>query len=169
MKTFQICALPRSGTAFLATMFNLHDGVYCDHELSAYDPNWRETRVTPIADIRFRGTCATSLEEWQCFSPSKLVTVLRCYEECADSYEKAFGIKVPYDKAEKDMIHLMDLFANKEKKIILFSLLFKPYILKTIFEHCCPSEVFQTKKVEQLLRMNVQRNDFKQMKEAICH
>jgi hypothetical protein len=154
----QITALPRSGTAFIATMMNLAPNCLTFHEAFVDGPNWRQR----IADASKSYDVVCDVGTYQYLPKATLLDSTKVYirnhpERSRLRSQAAFGYKIPssameslHKAAEKWAFEFCPLVIDGEE-------LFTMDALKMLWEHCNPSAPFPSAKVFALLQMNVQR------------
>lgn len=83
--TFQIGALPRSGSAWIATLLNMHEGVFCFHDaLQSFNGKY-DLAADSKKDYEHVGDCSSFV----CTRPlmPRSAYIRRASEECLDSLE----------------------------------------------------------------------------------
>lgn len=158
----QITALPRSGTAFVATMMNLAPNCLAFHELFATDKSWSATlRAYALRDFwpnqvicdvgTYQYLPKATIEE------SRKVYIRQHSERSRRHAEKAFG----YTISEADAASWSDAAEKWVEKyhplVIENSELFCLSSLEKIWRYCNPAQPFMREKVKLLLQMNIQR------------
>jgi hypothetical protein len=137
-------------------MFNLHEGVFCFHELAATDSGWRMTRDL-YSGADYVGDSSTYGYLPRCsFQKAVKVGILREPEESVKACRVAFpSLPVP-DRGFDEAKQLLSKWADM---CYLYKEIFDLKVLRSIFKYCCPNAEFEHAKVGELLKMNVQRQD----------
>lgn len=134
-KQFIISALPRSGTAWVATLLNLLPDVHCWHEAIQHGdmyPNYRSVFEKSQHDCQ--GDCTTANFEQFDHIDAPRLWIERDETECLHSYRKELG-------ADADSVwasclkHKMRWVMKHNPWVFSFKKLFSPN-LETSFEEC---------------------------------
>ena len=157
---FAIGAYPRSGTAWLSTMLNLHSGVMCSHdalewvELPYKDIHSRFANYESVGD----SSSSCCLIDW----PDDVVRIyihrhrdpvtasMDALGMADDAFIASLAICDEWAKTARYHIHFDDIFAGTDKQRLL--------ICESILSVCAPGIIFDRDKVLNLLRHNVKLN-----------
>ena len=160
-RIFQITGLPRSGTAFLSSLFNLHPSCIAYHELIATEEDWRAPLESSdwenVADVGtyqyFPGAVIPRARKVFVDRPAK--------DSCA-----AWNATSGYAIQTFDIISsLAQEWVEREKPLVVnYASLWSVQSLKEIWDYCFEPtgpgiDVFPEAKAKLLLRMNIQRID----------
>ena len=163
MKTtfFQIVALPRSMTAWIATMFELCPRCKAYHELIATDDQWNQTLLQAAQRYQFVGDVTT-----YGFLPNATihggpkVLIDQSWQESARRSAKA--LKAEIDPAWMEAVHKAQSEWGKrhDALVVPYGRLLEMETLSQIWVHCLGmNEPFPEDKVRSLTQMNVQRQN----------
>jgi len=166
---FQISGLPRSGTAWIATVLSLSPDVTCYHEALMHgDP---ETLLRN-APTKYAGDCSTyGFMPKRVIDDAKKVVIFRDPFECFVSAENAFkrSIDVPTQNALVHFINKYFLDDDHGVFAVEFPELFTSEIVHRILEYCCPGAAIDPIKLQLALSMNIQRsNPAETFSEEVC-
>jgi hypothetical protein len=157
---FQIVAMPRSGTAFLATLFNMADSTICFHEVVADGPDWKAQIDDACQRYRFVGDAGTygflpgAIEE-----RARKVWIDRPIEASRQAFVRALGFEPPEAEYLK-LWHSAQAWVDQQQPLVIpYAQVFKAETLEMIWNHCVPGLRFPGRKAELLTRFNVQRQD----------
>jgi hypothetical protein len=88
---FIIGALPRSGTAWVSTLLNLHPDVFCFHEAMATDRPYRQVITEAMETHKIVVDCTTGIHPaYDCIEATRIF-LQRHMGDCAESAIKAMG------------------------------------------------------------------------------
>lgn len=156
---FQITGYPRSGTAWLTTMFNLAPEVMAYHELAMYDRDWKNFLFNRSAMGKMVGDIGT----YQYFpnaiiAKSKKVFIDSDPIKSRNSVVKATGIPICSEVAHKWSEMANNWISEWGPAIFEYRELFKLETLEELWNYCLEDRhvEFPKKKVEQLLKFNIQ-------------
>lgn len=168
---FQITGYPRSGTAWLTTMFNLTPDVTAFHELAMTNERWRQTLQETVNAGQIVGDIGT----YQYFpkaviANSRKVFINQDSLEAQGRVEKATGTWI--HNAHLDWKRMSDNWRSEWNPMVVeYKDLFKIETLERIWKFCIPwreaipdsrgriCNVFPYQKVEQLLKFNIQLHE----------
>lgn len=147
--TFQIGSLPRSGSAWMASLMNMHDGVYCFHDaLQSFDGKYSKAPES-VKDYPHRGDSSS-----YCCTQKPLenaVYVDRDWTECFHSL-KEHGMEANFEDILRlchrwachvPNFHFIDIFGKDQNKSL--------YKLEAIFDILVPGVKLNRKKALMLL------------------
>jgi hypothetical protein len=166
---FQISGLPRSGTAWIATVLSLSPDVTCYHEaLMQGDP---ETLLRN-APTKYAGDCSTyGFMPKRVIEDAKKVVICRDPCECFVSAENAFKRSIDV-LTQNALVRRFDQFFFDDDHgfvAVEFPALFTAQIVKRILEYCCPGATIDPIKLQLALSMNIQRsNPAETFSEEVC-
>jgi len=158
----QITALPRSGTAFIATMMNLGENCLAFHELFVTDPHWSATlREFTLRDL-WPNQVVCDIGTYQylpkaIIEDSKKIYIRQHPEKSRRRSQIAFGYDIPEAESEAWSDMAEKWVAKYNPLVIEQSELFNLYSLDRIWNYCNPHCIFPASKVALLLQMNIQR------------
>lgn len=118
---FQIGAMPRSGTAWLATALNFHREIFCYHDALQTAPSTYKEAPEAKGNYKFIGDCSSGSCLFKEY-PAKKVYIFREPEEVLQSLQKV-GLEENFEKVKttclawaKDalVIPFEDLFSKDE-------------------------------------------------------
>lgn len=159
---FQITGYPRSGTAWLTTMFNLAPEVMAYHELAMRTEVWK----SQLSHVQDRGLIAGDVGTYQYLQKAvipdaKKVFIQRNPVESELQCRKATGIHNCMEN-----IRFLESKANNwidewDPLVVEFVDLFKLETLEMIWIYCTPGTKieFPDERVEQLLKFNIQLHE----------
>jgi hypothetical protein len=162
---FQISALPRSGTAFLSALFNLHPGCICFHELPATDRGWKDTRARARAHWPVVGESGTYSWTPKAIIPeSRKVYIRRDWRESRRRFNRAARWS-PSEPDYEALAAAVEAWARDHGALIIpFAAPFPLETLERIWTHCLGSDCpFPAEKAAMLAGMNIQRANPAQM------
>ncbi len=154
-----VTGLPRSGTAFVSTLLNLHPDCLSYHELASYSRNWRDELMIMRSEYEYVADCNT----YGCLAEYAFHTDLKIYIQTPVEYslrssEKLLGQSLT-DQVEffSDLLDAglewADLVIQRED---VFSLNGMQVIWEAVF-----GDPFPEYKAAQLLKLNVQHHSFR--------
>lgn len=160
MSLCQICALPRSGTAFLTVLMNLGPSCIAFHELIVSDLHWKDTLesysdypgiVCDVGTYQFLPKAS--------ISDSRKVYIRQDPHESARRASAAFGYQVSPSEMRK-AAELADRWCEEWNPLIIEQAhLFNLSSLRSVWEWCNQTDPFPQRKVEVLLQMRIDRFD----------
>lgn len=158
---FQITGLPRSGTAWIASVLNMVEECVCFHELLATEPDWRgrieKTRQTAsfVGDVNTYGFLPKAT-----WPNAAKVFIHRNYEESHAAAEKAFGrkfSKLGFHRGEEIGLKWAE---DNGALVIPFSDMFKAHTVRLIMAKVMPwVPSIHPMKLDLACRMNIQRQN----------
>jgi hypothetical protein len=154
---FQISGLPRSGTAWIATVLSLSPDVTCYHEsLMQGDP---ETLLRN-APTKYAGDCSTYGFMPRMIIPSaSKVFINRPIAECVECATKSFQ-RAQDEQTWKNMVRsVADFLQNWKLGFVPFESLFQESTVNQIVDYCCPGATIDPIKLKLALSMNIQRSN----------
>lgn len=152
-----VTGLPRSGTAFVSMLLQLHPECMSYHELAAYDRDWKNTILNSEADIV--ADCSTYGFMPEASLPSKKRVMID-----SDVVQSKRSAEIACRKAVSldDMIALQILLYQWQD-------LYRPFVIDrnqvfTVRGCCdiwefCFDQAAPVEKIEQLVKLNVQHKD----------
>jgi len=159
---FHILGTPRSGTAFLAWMFNLvHEG-YCTHDLAADYYDWSNAHRELARRYRYVGASSTYVNGLGGIAPDAVVYVERRPEDFVPATAEALGLDLAAVAKEAPVwLEHNRRYASKYEALeVPFDELFKLDTLRAIWSHALgPSVQFPADKVGYMIDFNIQRNN----------
>jgi len=155
MQTFQIGGLPRSGTAWIASVLNTIPNVYCYHEACVYGKPKDVLETTKGFDYIGDASSAVILDDYK--APVRIVIE-------RDQFHALNATKAAFKSFEhKNWLEIVCRFAAWKMNadlVIPFGDLFTGEAVMDIMEMCCPSSRIDQGKLNQLIKMRVQLSDF---------
>lgn len=154
-----VTGLPRSGTAFVSMLLNLHPDCVAHHELAAYEKNWREYLTSLVFEVDFIADCNTYgyLQQYD-FHSDKKIYIVHTPTESHTSAEVATRKKIDP--------HLMINLARIGEQWAVFNECLvidrkKVFTLEGCMEIWAYlfDDPMPTKKVEQLIKLNIQQHN----------
>lgn len=152
--TFQIGMLPRAGSAWMATLLNMHEGVFCYHDaLGAYKGKYNDA---PYAKAGYRHVGDASSYCMMLPHLSRSVYVERPTQECYLSL-KEIGLDSNYTEVESiaeewkkgcENFQFNDIFGKDEGKAL--------FTLDSIFRIVVPGVALNHDKVRMLRPLKVE-------------
>jgi len=166
---FQISGLPRSGTAWIATVLSLSPDVTCYHEALMHgDPKI----LLRNAPTKYAGDCSTyGFMPKQVIWDAKKVLIFRSPFDSFVSAENAFKRKIDVATQNALVRHREQFFFDNDHGIfaVEFHELFTAEIVNRILEYCCPGATIDPIKLQLALSMNIQRsNPAETFSEEVC-
>jgi len=159
---FQIAGYPRSGTAWLSTMFNLAPEVMAFHELAMTDKNWKRTILETVRYGKIVGDLGT----YQYFPKAVVEDIKRVFIwqnpwDSRDKCQEEIGLPISNDTVNLWISMSNEWRYRKDPMIVMFTDLFNIDTLEEIWTHCLGewNVRFPRQKVEQLLHLNIQFHD----------
>lgn len=157
MALINIFALPRSGTAFLTTMLNLHPRCLAMHEL--YEKSDQHKQIIQDALSKYDYVADVNTIGWMLkdYTPADInicirrstQSSLRAVRKVVSGDINEFAYRVCAEKLDKWAI-------EHGAVIIYYEHLFRMDTLAAIWHHCFEDDVFPAQKVEVLLSLNIQ-------------
>lgn len=166
MAIIQFTGLPRSGTAFMSTVFALHPNCISLHECLLYEEN-------PIKKIKelnrkyeYVADCSTYsyLKSFQIKEAKKIVVRRNLYESIRSSSNFLNSyIDEDYFKCLEEELNN---FCTKYTHLLVgFNKLFSVNSIKKIWDYAFGSlDFFDANKIENLLKLNIQMNTLSEIK-----
>lgn len=159
---FQITGYPRSGTAWLTTMFNLAPEVMAYHELAMRTEVWK----AELCHIQDRGLIAGDIGTYQYFPKavihnSRKVFINRNPEVAQERVSLATGSLLDLDMHLEWKRMADNWIAEWHPEVIEYDNLFKLETLEALWYYCVGKRnvPFPDGKVEQLLKFNIQLHE----------
>ena len=159
---FQITALPRSGTAFIASFLNLHPECFCHHDIAADREDWKE--YTDFLDRKWEFVGEVSTYGWLPRAYRHGVTkvlIQRDPTEVKKSVEKITNQRTELDVYIR-AAESAQKWADEGKALVVpFTRLFTLDTLGLIWDHVFVGSFtpFPIEKARLALTMNTQRQD----------
>lgn len=152
-----LTGIPRSGTAFCSTLFQLHPDCIAFHELAMYHRNYKQLIYTApfpqVADCNTYGY----LDAAQINSDRRIL-IDTDFEYSHRSSEVATKKKLSL-QASKTLCNLAHIWADEYKAMIIKREdVFTVQGCKRIWEYCF-DEPFPEQKVAQLIKLNIQHHN----------
>lgn len=159
---FQITALPRSGTAFVAAFLNLHPECFCHHDLAADRDDWKEHSDFLNKKWEFVGEVSTYGWLPRAHRPDgPKVYIKRDPTEVKKSVEKIMGNRTELDVYIRAAEAALEWAQKHNALVIDFKRLFTLDALGLIWDHVFTGSFhpFPVDKARLALTMNTQRQD----------
>jgi hypothetical protein len=160
-KLFQICGLPRFGSAFMSVLFSLENDCIGLHEQGATDSNWQKSiedyrnRYKYVADCSTYGYLPKAIVH-----DSVKVYVKKDAESSAKECTERFGYEVHLPSIQMLREYADKWAASNSVMTIGEGELFKVDTLRRIWVHCFHNErAFPEEKAARLITMNIQRHE----------
>lgn len=161
-RIFQITGYPRSGTAWLTTMFNLAPEVMAYHELALHDLNWRST----ISERAAFGRIVFDIGTYQYFPKAVIANCRKIFinqdpNKAQIKVSLATGLK-PHHETHLVWKRMAENWISEWNPMIIeYADLFDLDNLEKLWRYCLGDKgiEFPDKKVEQLLKFNIQLHE----------
>lgn len=154
---FIIGALPRSGTAWVSTLLNLHPDVFCFHEAMAGDVPYRQAIGEAMETHKIVVDCTTGIQAaYDCIQATRIF-LYRHMGDCVESAVNVMGERAREKWAEVVMNAARWCGKFRPPQIKFDGLLQRGRGELEILEHILGLETpIEAAKVEQLRALNVQ-------------
>ena len=156
----QISGLPRSGTAFMSVFMSLCPTCIGVHELGVSSDDWREELHELLTEHRFVADCSTYAHIKKLrIQNGKRVFIVQDPETSRIKSEKAFKYTIPEGSFNWLYDSGLEWVNETHGMVIQLSDLFCVETLERVWKYAFEDEsVFPTRKVTELIAMNIQRN-----------
>lgn len=153
--------MPRSGTAFIATLLNLCPTAIAFHELACDDDDWKSTLEAARVGNDYVADCGTYQFLPKASSPeSAKVYIDRPIEESRNACEFAVGYRIDLRAYRSMQAIAEDWVAEHHPLVVNFASLWNLSSMETIWNHCFDGrERFPADKVRLLMLNNIQRHE----------
>lgn len=162
---FQVTGLPRSGTAFMATLLNLHPMCFAHHDLAAEREDWREHSESLERDHRYVGEVSTY--GWLPKATRRdgpKVVIDRDPLAVVQSMNETLGKTHDIGPYRNTSVLLRQWAQAYNALVVPFEHLFKVDILAAVWHRLFgEAGSFPLAKVQQIVTMNIQRQNPEQM------
>jgi hypothetical protein len=160
-KLFQICGLPRFGSAFMSVLFSLENDCLGVHEQGATDPNWKQSIEDYRTVHKFVADCSTyGYLPKAIVDDSTKVYVKKDAESSSKECSERFGYEVHLQSFQSIREYADQWACSNDVMVIEDGELFKLDTLRRIWTHCFKDErPFPEEKATRLLTMNIQRHE----------
>lgn len=158
---FQITGLPRSGTAFISTMFSLERDCIGLHEEGAENRNWKKTIDDLLLRYEFVADCTTyGFLPKASRTESVKVYLNKDPELSRSECQERFKYEIPFGSFDQLKV-IADRWAIENNALVIDAKdLFNISSLKKIWDHCFAGRrLFPEDKVSRLVTMNIQRQN----------
>jgi hypothetical protein len=160
-RLFQICGMPRFGSAFMSVLFSMDAECIGLHEQAALDPRWRQSIEEYRLKYRYVADCSTYGFLAKAAAPdSTKVYVKKDAAASAKECSERFGYPVNAESFQS-LRDYADRWAEENQVMTIEeNELFKLDTLRLIWSHCFQGErPFPEEKAARLLTMNIQRHE----------
>lgn len=158
-RLIQITGLPRSGTAFMATVMMLHPDCNVFHEAAADGPGWRDRIEESRRTYPITADCSTySYMPGFTTKYSDKVFLSRPFRESAESCGVFLDMPPDYHTALLMREQAFKWIEKYRVRSFAFSNLFNVDTIRDIWTHLNLGK-FPEQKVAQLVRMRITRKD----------
>ncbi len=156
-KLITVTGLPRSGTAFVSMLLQLHPDCIAYHELAAYDRDWRKTIMDNKADIV--ADCNTYGFMPEASMPSdRMVYIMNDPWRSRKSAEIACRKNIDIDMIMALEVIAKDWVDSNEVFVIRRDDVFTVGGCIALWQYCLGGPI-PMDKIEQLVKLNVQHKD----------
>lgn len=158
---FQICGLPRFGSAFMSIMFSLESDCIGIHEQAAMDRAWVQT----IDDLRSKWKYVADCSTYGYFPKATVADSIKVYVEkepgsSASECTEKFGYPVDVSGFKNIRMYADQWAIDNGAMIVGEGQLFRMDTLEKVWAYCFRGErQFPSEKVFRLLTMNIQRHE----------
>lgn len=151
---FCVTGLPRSGTAFISTLLNLHPECIAYHELAAYDLQWREAILN--SPYEYVSDCST-YAHLSDIHYDKVVYIEYDHERSKERTEIALNKRfTSFENIDRDM---REWVFKRDHLNVSREMVFTIDGMKRIWEYLF-TDTFPIDRAEVLLRLNIQVHNF---------
>jgi len=154
-----VTGLPRSGTAFVSMLLNLHPDCMAYHELAAYRKDWRDVLTTHEFDADYIADCNTYgyLREYDVV-PDKRIYIISSPAQSHRSSELACKKKIE-PHLMINLSRIGELWAiENECFVIDRKKVFTLEGCRDIWTYCF-DDPFPDYKVKELIKLNIQQHN----------
>ncbi len=163
MRIFRVSALPRSGTAWASTMFNLSPGVLCSHEMIADPgiPDVEDELAARLKDFTHVGDCcSTYTDPRRDGLVGNKAWIDRPESECRIATELSLRTSI-CDPVWQGLLDQRDIWIEENDPFIIhFDDLFTLEGARKLWQYCV-GPGFPEEKVKTLLGLRVQKTSLK--------
>ena len=156
-KLITVTGLPRSGTAFVSMLLNLHPDCVSYHELASYGTDWRDVILENESDIVADCSTYGFMENAQLDSDVRIFIESNA-EQSWSSSEKACRKTIPIETIQALEIMAYEWVEKYDPMIILRENVFTVHGCARIWRHCFGGPV-PYQKIAELVKLNVQHKD----------
>jgi hypothetical protein len=159
--TLQLTGLPRSGTAFIATMLALNPRCIAYHDVISFEEDWRGV----LGQAGWKHDWVADVGTYQYLPKATDAAAVKVFIDrppfaSRKAAEEAFGF--PLDPMEYKRLSAIadDWVATHRPLVVNYSTLWNVQSMESIWRHCFGDDVaFPEEKVRLLLLNNIQRHE----------
>lgn len=153
-----VTGLPRSGTAFVSNLLQMHPDCVAFHELASYSRDWRNVILDNEADIV--ADCST----YGFIDAAQMPSTHRIFidsnpRQSQKSSEVACRKKVDYDLIKGLQYMAYEWVERWNPMIIRREDVFTVHGCARIWQYCFGEEYIPYEKIQQIVKLNVQHKD----------
>ena len=159
MSLITVTGLPRSGTAFVATLLQLHPYCLAYHELAAYRKDWREALKEFDLDADYIADCNTYgyLKQYD-VTPDKRVYIMNTPQYAHRAAEKACRKKID-PQLMVNLARIGEIWATENDCLVIDrKKVFTLEGCREIWTYCF-DDIFPVVKVAELVKLNIQQHN----------